>query len=100
MATYSHCRECGCDLFELQEIESEMCNECQEKDDGRKMMSERWRIVIELTYEKESGDDPFDAGGYGAELCRAKERLETLLDGKPFKHYHVLMRPHRTFEFD
>ena len=29
MATYSHCSECGCDMFELQEVEAEMCTECQ-----------------------------------------------------------------------
>ena len=32
MATYSHCSECGCDMFELQEIEAEMCTECQERN--------------------------------------------------------------------
>ena len=63
-------------------------------------MSGRWRIVIELTYENESGDDPYDAGGCGAELTRAKNRLDELLDSKPFKHYHILMRPHKTFEID
>ena len=32
MATYPHCSECGCDMFELQEVEAKMCAECQKQN--------------------------------------------------------------------
>ena len=34
MSTYPTCSECGCDMFELQEVEAEMCAECQKELEG------------------------------------------------------------------
>ena len=60
---------------------------------------ERWRIIVELTYDTQDGDADHGAGP-GPELDRAKESLQTLLNGSPFQHYHILQLPHRCFEFD
>jgi hypothetical protein len=65
---------------------------------GDKM--ERWRIVIELTYDLKEGDSVIDRLGRGPELDRAKQKLNTLLNGEPFAHYHILLLPHRCIEFD
>jgi hypothetical protein len=65
-------------------------------------MNERWRIVIELTFDPKDGDKAFnnEYAGWGAELDRAKERLNKFLDAEPFKHYHILKLPHKCVEFD
>lgn len=32
MATFPHCSECGCDMFELAEVEAKMCTGCQNRN--------------------------------------------------------------------
>lgn len=73
---------------------------------------ERWRMVVELTYDPIEGDtninevsgiEDFGTGiaksfGKGNELYRAKGALDTLLRGSVFKHYHVIALPHRCVE--
>lgn len=75
-------------------------------------MSQRWRMTVELTWERQEGDTSFydvatiaslntNAGrGTGKELDRAKNKLNEILDGKPILHYHVLELPHSCWEDD
>ena len=47
---------------------------------------QRWRVVAELTFDPVEEEDDWEA------LERAKAKLNTLLDGEPFIHFHVLQR--------
>jgi len=50
-------------------------------------MNERWQIIVELTYDPEEDETSYQA------IDRAKQRLNAILDGKPFQHYHILQLP-------
>jgi len=68
-------------------------------------MTERWRIVVELTFdpkpedreEKYPGDAEVDFSRRALERVRAD--LEKLLEGG-FAHYHILKLPHTCTELD
>jgi len=58
----------------------------------------RWCIEVELTYEIEEGDTGAEKDCHGPELDRAKAKLNTILDGKPFVHFHVLRHPRKVYD--
>lgn len=72
----------------------------------------RWRVVVELTWdvlpedleEKAPGDTEADFGQRA--LARVRPKLESILrHGDPrvadkFAHFHILKPPHRCTEFD
>lgn len=73
---------------------------------------QRWRMVIELTFDWNYGDTNFNkvSGidvpasernvGRGQELDRAKGELNSLIRGETFRHFHVLELPHKYYEAD